>query len=225
MKIAATSTLRPSSSPRIGANSTRASKETLHKRAPSQESRTRKWSSTPLKKPTTNLLAKIVLGALALFASKSTLQVTANENRAQGNNLGDGPGYNPGFWENWRRRNNNNCYNYAVNRTTDSFAQPGNVQWPFSCQSVTEAAMSDGLRPIQANASCDGHEVFLGAYRNDFHWWRKDGPNLWTHKPGSLAPRDYDASGKKIKNPLEADLGQYDPCGFFCVEDQKVEIG
>lgn len=34
--------------------------------------------------------------------------------------------FNPGFWNNCKTiKQNNNCYNYATNRRTDTFAQPG----------------------------------------------------------------------------------------------------
>src|SRR4030042_6785672 len=38
------------------------------------------------------------------------------------------PEYAPDYWNlDYDILNNNNCYNYAMNTRTDSFAQPGNI--------------------------------------------------------------------------------------------------
>ena len=170
------------------------------------------------------------LGVLALFNSASVF--LGREKTNAESQLGDGPGYNPQFWtDSLTTQKNNNCYNYAINRTTNTFAQPGSFYEPFGllepydCKSITDNARLDGLQPLpSAAAPCDGHKVFMGAYAEDFHWWRQDGPNFWTHKPGSEAPMEVDASGQKIRDPLKANLGPYKACGFFCVEDEKVVI-
>ena len=38
--------------------------------------------------------------------------------------------------------------------------------------------------------------------KNDYHWWRDNKVQLWSHKPGSTDVTNVDASGKKIKNPF-----------------------
>src|SRR5205823_4712893 len=58
--------------------------------------------------------------------------------------------YNPGFWNNNPTTlHNNNCYNYASNRKTNTFAQPGrgsgHMYTALTCAAVTQAALSDGL--------------------------------------------------------------------------------
>ena len=57
------------------------------------------------------------------------------------------------------------------------------------------------------NACVPGfYKIFLALDpKNDYHWWRQDSNQLWSHKPGSSSVVDVDASGKKIKNPLLSD--------------------
>ena len=57
--------------------------------------------------------------------------------------------FNPGFWNNPAHISRNNCYNYASNHRTDTFAQPGRATGHqatvMACANVTAAALSDGL--------------------------------------------------------------------------------
>ena len=58
--------------------------------------------------------------------------------------------YNPGFWNNNATiRSRNNCYNYASDKRTDTFAQPGrgagSMYKSLTCNEVTRAALADGL--------------------------------------------------------------------------------
>lgn len=58
--------------------------------------------------------------------------------------------YNPGFWNNNPTiLRNNNCYNYASNKRTDTFAQPGRgcgrMYTAITCPEMTRAALCDGL--------------------------------------------------------------------------------
>ena len=58
--------------------------------------------------------------------------------------------FNPGFWNNDPAvRSSNNCYNYARNWRTNTFAQPGrasgNPTSNMSCPTVSNSARSDGL--------------------------------------------------------------------------------
>ncbi len=56
--------------------------------------------------------------------------------------------FNPGFWNDSAHISKNNCYNYAINRRTDSFAQPGRAcgqqASTWACDAVTNAALCDG---------------------------------------------------------------------------------
>jgi hypothetical protein len=56
--------------------------------------------------------------------------------------------FNPGFWNRPEVIRRNNCYNYASNRRTDTFAQPGKgagqMYTALTCAEVTRAALADG---------------------------------------------------------------------------------
>ena len=56
--------------------------------------------------------------------------------------------YNPSFWNDSRYQGYNNCYNYAMNMRTNTFAQPGRAHgcnFSINCGSVSAAARCDGV--------------------------------------------------------------------------------
>ena len=60
---------------------------------------------------------------------------------------------------------------------------------------------------------------------SDYHFYREDSLKYWSHKPGRQEAFDYDASGKKIKNPALADrkykyFDYSKPCFFFCLNNK-----
>lgn len=133
--------------------------------------------------------------------------------------------FNPNFWNaNPQVRLNNNCYNYARNWRTDTFAQPGrasgNFPNPMVCADVAGGATSDGL--VQRCSCLPQSEyprrlmalVVDPGY--DYHWYRKQCGGFWGHKPGSTAARNTDNSGVLVTNPETCDRGGYtDFCGYF----------
>lgn len=138
------------------------------------------------------------------------------------------PLYEPAWWnDGGQRQFNNNCYNYATNYRTDTFAQPGRASsqiypLPIACTGVRPAAIRDDLidSPKAANKCPDeGHLVALVvAPGYDFHWYRKGRNGLWTHKPGGTAATNVDNSGHLITDPRTADRGPYtDFCTFMTV--------
>lgn len=136
----------------------------------------------------------------------------------------------------------NNCYNYASNYRTNTFAQPGKASgqqytFPISgCtvgagqRSVKDGAIADQLVDTpNADNKCPrkGHLVALVIAPNfDFHWFRK-GPNgRWSHKPGSTAAKITDNSGNLITDPRTADRGPYTQfCTFMQVIHGHIKIG
>jgi hypothetical protein len=136
--------------------------------------------------------------------------------------------YNPGFWNNDANvRRNNNCYNYASNKRTDTFAQPGRgsgqMYKAITCPEVTRAALADGLRP-RFNCFPDAERpryvvalvVAPGPGFVDYHWYRKNKEGFWSHKPGGTAARNTDNSGRVIADPAICDRGPYTRfCGYF----------
>ena len=136
--------------------------------------------------------------------------------------------YNPGFWNNDPSvRQRNNCYNYASNKRTNTFAQPGRgsgqIYTAITCAAVSVAALRDGLhRRFNCFAASEKPRYLValvvapGPGFRDFHWYRKNKEGFWSHKPGSTAARNVDNSGKVITNPETCNRGPYTQfCGYF----------
>ncbi len=143
------------------------------------------------------------------------------------------PLYEPGWWNVPQRQPYNNCYNYATNYRTDSFAQPGRaagaMYTALTCASVTPAAVKDALIDTPtANNRCpaEGHLVALVIWPGtDFHWYRKGRNGYWSHKPGGTAVTNIDNSGVSIPDPRTADRGPYSSfCTFMVVMHGHVKI-
>lgn len=130
----------------------------------------------------------------------------------------------------------NNCYNYACNIQNDTYAKPGvasgNPPNHGSVNSLRIGLLSDGLWEIESDTDCSGccHKIFLtiwpvegGWY--DFHFYRKDANENWSHKPGKYSATDKDESWNVIDDPENADRGPYTRgVGYFCVNRLKVKI-
>jgi DNA-directed RNA polymerase subunit H (RpoH/RPB5) len=134
--------------------------------------------------------------------------------------------FNPSFWNNCKTtRQNNNCYNYATNRRTDTFAQPGRASgyYPYSinCTNVTNAALSDGAHiRYDCFPSSEAPRYLVAMVVSpswgDYHWYRKHSEGFWGHKPGSTNARNTDNSGNVISDPYTCDRGTYTQfCGYF----------
>jgi hypothetical protein len=140
--------------------------------------------------------------------------------------------FDPGFWnDNLYVRYNNNCYNYATNRRTDTFAQPGfacgDMYNSLTCEEVTRGALCDGAR-TEGNCVSDEEAPrwFMALViwpDRDFHWYRRNLEGNWGHKPGSTEARVRDNSGEVIRNPEIADRGPYTQfCGYFYARSPMV---
>lgn len=137
------------------------------------------------------------------------------------------PTFEPARWNDGGPvQRSNNCYNYACDVQSGTFAQPGDASGaPFGstdCASVAAAAVSDGVSATSCDdPECYGccHQIALVIWPGvDFHWYRRDREGRWSHKPGRTAARDTDNSGNTITDPRLADRGPYvEFCGCFCV--------
>lgn len=187
--------------------------------------------------PITPEMQEIVLNALRAFALKplqlltpvevhlsTTIRVTVSDDACRDCQI-EVSRFNPGFWNNNPNvRYNNNCYNYARNWKTNTFAQPGRAHrcYPYdmACEKVENAALCDGL-----HKRCDclpdseyprrfmALVVWPGV---DYHWYRKQMEGFWGHKPGGTHAKNTDNSGNIILDPETADRGGYtDFCGYF----------
>jgi hypothetical protein len=133
--------------------------------------------------------------------------------------------FNPGFWNNNATiRSSNNCYNYASNWRTNTFAQPGkgcgNMYKALTCAEVTRAALCDGMRH-RFHCFPDSEKprflvALVVAPGQDYHWYRKHREGFWGHKPGGTAATNRDNSNKVITDPLTCNRGIYTHfCGYF----------
>lgn len=134
--------------------------------------------------------------------------------------------YNPGFWNNNPTiLRNNNCYNYASNKRTDTFAQPGRgcgrMYSAITCPEVTRAALCDGLhRRYDCFPASESPRYFVALAVSptihDYHWYRKMKEGFWGHKPGGTPVRNVDNSGRVIVDPATCNRGPYTTfCGYF----------
>lgn len=136
--------------------------------------------------------------------------------------------YNPAFWNsNAFIRQNNNCYNYASNKRTDTFAQPGRgggqIYTAITCPAVSLGALRDGLHrrfvcfpDTEKPRYLVALVVAPGPGFVDFHWYRKNKEGFWSHKPGGTAVRNVDNSNQVITNPETCNRGPYTQfCGYF----------
>lgn len=132
--------------------------------------------------------------------------------------------FNPGFWNTPSVQPYNNCYNYARNWKTNTFAQPGRAHGAqastMSCPAVTTAAMADGLvKRCNCLPRSEWPRRLMALVIDpgvDYHWYRHQRGGFWGHKPGQTQARNFDNSGNVITNPETCNRGGYtDFCGYF----------
>jgi len=144
------------------------------------------------------------------------------------------PLYEPAWWNVPGRQPYNNCYNYATNYRTNTFAQPGKAAGAQYTQltsaSVRPAALADELidggTATSSTCPAEGHLVALVIWPgSDYHWYRRGRNGWWSHKPGGTAVTNVDNSNHAITNPETADRGGYTEfAGYFVVMHGHVMI-
>lgn len=144
------------------------------------------------------------------------------------------PPFDPGKWNIPSVQPYNNCYNYANDKITNTFAQPGRGSGStiadILCPTVTQASQRDGQISVAPPSStpAQGHFIALVSanhpFFKDYHWYRLDSSGKWSHKPGGTAATNLDNSGSLISDPRISDRGYYsDFCGFFhCIPSQTI---
>jgi hypothetical protein len=149
------------------------------------------------------------------------------------NHAADAPTYNPGMWNIPTVQPYNNCYNYANDRITNTFAQPGRATGHqatvMACANVSAGATSDGLHSVPNFAGAlpkgGGWYVALVVWPNaDYHWYRQDNVGCWSHKPGQTPARNVDNSGNAITDPKTCDRGPYTDFCSYMVTNRSVRI-
>ncbi len=134
------------------------------------------------------------------------------------------------FWNGSSYITKNNCYNYASNKRTNSFAQPGRHSGrQFSgsptCSKVSTAIIYDGWKNnCQYNNNLNICLVIKPGTNADFHFYRK-ASDKWCHKPGTTAARNTDNAGRVITNPETCDRGSYtDFCGYYYADNGLINV-
>jgi hypothetical protein len=132
--------------------------------------------------------------------------------------------YNPGFWNVPAVQPHNNCYNYAMNYRSDTFAQPGRISGhmytAINCANVGTAANWDGCLTTCSGSNKNVALVIApGPGFVDYHWYRRQKEGFWGHKPGGTAARNTDNRGRVINGttltPANCDRGPYTIfCGY-----------
>ncbi len=156
---------------------------------------------------------------------------------------GSEPEYEPEKWNVDDIRYNHNCYAYVLNTIApkrNGKPQPGYFSnFPpikdkdYNCIAFYQRLKKDipAMYLVSFDEKCKRgfYKGFLAidpkAENSDYHFYREDKTRLWSHKPGRLEVRDYDASGIKIKNPAETDrkyehFNYSTPCFFFCLNNK-----
>jgi hypothetical protein len=128
--------------------------------------------------------------------------------------------FNPTFWNTASVQPYNNCYNYASNRRTDTFAQPGRATCAgtstMQCANVSAGASSDGASQACTTGAPRWYMALVVAPNYDYHWYRYQSNGYWGHKPGSTSAKNTDDSGVVITNPQTANRGPYTSfCGYW----------
>jgi len=136
------------------------------------------------------------------------------------------PKWEPMFWNNLREQDANisNCYSYALNyveKNTDPDnmlkIQPGDISNSnvnnLTCRNIIKNIESDyniELRPVRLNEPllCNHYRIAIvldneGDHR-DYHLYRQDMDNRWSHKQGKGKIKRYDSSFKPIYDPKVA---------------------
>ncbi len=145
-------------------------------------------------------------------------------------------------------RNGVNCYSYALNRPDFYWAVPGygfahtQAQHFFDSFNaffekytlaqfydlILQGSQNDGLIPVDAPEKRIGHHnvaLFLAEGDRDFHWFRQDSNELWSHKNGWQCATNKDDKGNIIHDPRNAANKEYSLFGgFFLVPDMGIEL-
>jgi hypothetical protein len=133
------------------------------------------------------------------------------------------------FWNAGQYINKNNCYNFAANHRTNTFAQPGKISgytlpYPPTCANTRTGVELDGwFNSCQAADNLTICLVIWPGY--DFHFYRKCQSNIWCHKPGRTAARNYDNSGNIITNPETCNRGGYTTfCEYWYADNDLILV-
>lgn len=143
-------------------------------------------------------------------------------------------GTNMSFWNGSLYVRRNNCYNFAANHRTNTFAQPGRradrLFRSMSYQHMAAALAADGWQHTcraRRNLSIVLVIWSSGGRFRDFHFYRvvrRTGGTIWGHKPGQTAARITDASGRVITNIERANRRPYNLFYGYWYQDNQTAL-
>lgn len=130
------------------------------------------------------------------------------------------PAFNPSFWNTPQAQPHNNCYNYAMNYQSNTFAQPGRISG-HQCSTMTCTNVAAAANWDRCTETCSGATKLVALViwpGRDYHWYAKHSNDFWGHKPGQTPARNTDNSGRIISgnlNPQNCNRGPYTSfCGY-----------
>ena len=148
------------------------------------------------------------------------------------NNPCTSPAYDTSLW----MTTTDNCYNYAAQKSTGTFAQPGRaggaIYSSIDGTSLRAACVLDVIQDIEEPADPatlpaeDNNCMIMLAIIPgiDFHFYRLDSDSTWSHKPGPRTPTNLDNSGATISNPRTADIAPYKFVRYLSVCPRKNNV-
>ena len=180
-----------------------------------------------------DVAAKGIDGAIAQLPPTQIVPGTPSDDRGPGqscavNFLTSDTDFS--FWNGSSYRPYNNCYNYASNYRSNTFAQPGRqagaMFTQFTCSNLGNAVRADGYADSCLGGGAQNISICLvlkPAPDPDFHFYRLCSNNHWCHKPGSTSARNTDNSGNWITSVSSCDRGPYTTvCEYFYANQSKV---
>ena len=166
---------------------------------------------------------------------------------------------NTSFNENLYVRESHNCYMYFLNKKNYEVvekcketypkkrlcqrAQPGYASgYPmmdktdYTCPNIMERTLSDNpnIYKVDENKKCiPSHYkgALVVAPGRDYHYYRQNDDNKWTHKPGYKPSTNLDSKNNEIKNPRKAlrnyggTLNYKNFFGYLCVPREEKAKG
>jgi hypothetical protein len=165
---------------------------------------------------------------------------------------------NSSYNENLYVRESHNCYTYFLNlKNNESVklckrdyskhnmckrAQPGYFKgYPmlnkndYNCPTMMKRTIDDNptIKKTSSQGKCSSNYykgALVVAPGRDYHYYRLNDDNVWTHKPGYKPSTDLDSDKNKIFDPEKANrnyggtLNYKDFCGFMCVpKDDEIK--
>lgn len=153
------------------------------------------------------------------------------------------PKFIPNFWNKFYLKKKNNCYSYAMQNVNTNKKikkpQPGykcNMKYIKKkdyksndiCDKFNNRIMCDfnnQIFKINKNNKCPCNyykvALFIDKNNKDYHFYREDENNFWSHKLGRSIVRNYDSSNYIITDPFVANKKykkyNYNKlCGLYC---------